>query len=339
MTTEPYKVHIFGDETSHTGHDYLAYGTMDCPRAELPAITSLLNEAKKGRREFKWSGEMSRDLEHFVDTIFLCRSRHELSFRCMTVKTAHADHHKHNDGDAYLGLEKYIFFHLLGYARRQHVTSNTRFYVVLDKLKDKHTFDGLRRALNFRVRNESGRLFDMYPDVIGVESHTQVLVQAADVLAGCVAWVWNKHYEKRSDSKKVALAQKIATLANLDLSTTARADGVRRGHYLNFGYPTRRNQETHGFAIWEMNLIKEIESEARKKALEHLANFPSDMTFAELAERGFKIGIQCLKCNRRSANLFEFAPSFGRRHLSDKHRPPCKICQKPGILTLRAPAP
>jgi hypothetical protein len=50
--------HIFGDETSHTGHQYLVYGTIDCPREELPTITALLNQAKREGREFKWSGEL-----------------------------------------------------------------------------------------------------------------------------------------------------------------------------------------------------------------------------------------------------------------------------------------
>jgi hypothetical protein len=110
--------HIFGDETCHTGHPFLVYGTMDCPRENLPTIRGLLTEALKNRREFKWSGELSRDLDGFVDTIFKCRAKHGLSFRCMVVNTRHSNHNKYNEGDPLLGLEKYIFYHLLGYARR-----------------------------------------------------------------------------------------------------------------------------------------------------------------------------------------------------------------------------
>ena len=43
---------------------------MDCPRENLPTIRGLLTEALKNRREYKWSGELSRDLDGFVDTIF-----------------------------------------------------------------------------------------------------------------------------------------------------------------------------------------------------------------------------------------------------------------------------
>lgn len=215
MTLQQPIFHIFGDETSHTGHRYLVYGTIDCPREQVPTITGLLNAALKGRKEFKWSGELSRDLASFVDTVFKCRTKHGLSFRCMVVNTRHSDHRSYNEGDAYLGLEKYIFYHLLGYARRLPPTIPARFCVVLDKLKDKHRFEALHRSLNFRVRKDRIRPYDMYTDVIGVESHSQVLVQAADVLAGCVAWVWNEHYKNASDPDRIALATQIAERANL----------------------------------------------------------------------------------------------------------------------------
>jgi hypothetical protein len=335
MAAEGNTIHIFGDESSQRGHKYLAYGTMDCPRSQLPTITALLNGTKKNRREFKWSGELSRDLTAFVDTIFVCRTKHGLSFRSMVVNTSHSDHRKYNEGDAYLGLEKYIFVHLLGYARRQHMTSTTRFAVTLDKLKDNHQFDRLRRALNSRVRNESGRHYDMYSEVIGVDSHTHILVQAADVLTGCVAWVWNKRYEKQSDPERVALAEQIARLANLGLTDRAKTDGVKHGHYMNFGYSTWRHQETHGFAIWELNLRKEMEAELRSLSIEQLACFPPDMTFAALAERGVKPVMRCIRCDRRNPNILELIPSFSQRPLSDRYRPKCQTCNKRGILLLR----
>jgi hypothetical protein len=46
-------------------------------REELPTITALLNQAQRERREFKWSGELSRDLDNFVDTVFLCRTKQD----------------------------------------------------------------------------------------------------------------------------------------------------------------------------------------------------------------------------------------------------------------------
>ena len=266
--------------------------------------------------------------------VFACRSNLGLNFRCVVVNTQHSDHRKYNDGDAYVGLEKYIFVHLLGYARRQHVASKAQFCVTLDKLKDKHTFDVLKRALNGRARKELNRTYNMFTGVIGVDSHAQALVQAADVLAGCVAWVWNKHYEKTSDPDRIALAHKIAKYANLRLTDRARSAGVQRGHYLNFAYPTWPHQE-NGFAIWEMYLWKDKEAEARAQGAEQLACFPAQTTFADLRAMRFRVEMRCVRCDRKQPNLLQANPAFGRRLLSDSFRPKCQVCGKRGVLLLR----
>jgi hypothetical protein len=334
VTAEPPIFHIFGDETSHTGHPFLVYGTMDCSREKLPTIIGLLTAALKGRREFKWSGELSRDLDRFVDTIFQCRAKHGLSFRCMVVNTRHTDHRKYNEGDHLLGLEKYIFYHLLGYARRLPKASPARFCVALDKIKDKHTFEALQRSLNFRVRNELGRKYDLFPDLIAVESHTQILVQAADILAGCIAWVWNERYTNSSDPDRVALATRIAQRVNLPVMAYAKADGVERKSFLNFGYPTLPHQE-HRFAIWEMYLRAREEQDLRAKSGEQLACFPVGTTYNDLKEQRFKVEVRCLRCSRRNPNFLVPDPTFGNRLLTDRYRPKCSECRKPGVLLLR----
>lgn len=333
MTVDPPIFHIFGDETCHTGHPFLVYGTMDCPRENLPAIRGLLTEALKNRREYKWSGELSRDLDGFVDTIFKCRAKHGLSFRCMVVNTRHSNHNKYNEGDPLLGLEKYIFYHLLGYARRLPKGSPARFCVALDKIKDKHTFETLKRALNARVRNELGRTYDMFTDVLAVESHSQILVQAADVFAGCIAWVWNEKYSKESDPDRVALATRVAERLDLPVMAYAKADGVERGSFLNFGYATLPHQE-HRFAIWEMHLRGREEEELRAKSAKQLACFPPGTTYNDLKDQRFKVEMRCLRCDRRNRNFLEIAPRYGHHLLTDKHRPKCAECHKRGVLLL-----
>src|SRR3954470_19584101 len=84
---EPPKFHIFGDESSQTGHKYLVYGTVDCQRGDLPTITAYLNECLRGRTEFGWEGGISYDLLNFVNVIFACRSNLGLNFRCVVVNT------------------------------------------------------------------------------------------------------------------------------------------------------------------------------------------------------------------------------------------------------------
>ncbi len=73
-------------------------------------------------------------------------------------------------------------------------------------------------------------------------------MQAADVLAGCVAWVWNCHYSRKSDPDRAALAMLIASLADLYVTaperTTSRIETI-----LNLGYATTMPFENDSFDL------------------------------------------------------------------------------------------
>src|SRR5260221_38836 len=99
--------------------------------------------------EYAWSRSPSRDQDHFVEEIFYFIKRRQLWFRCMVVNMHHSDPRKYSDGDKDLTLEKYIFQHLIGFARRQaELEKLTRFYVQLDNRTEKYKGPALRAALN-----------------------------------------------------------------------------------------------------------------------------------------------------------------------------------------------
>jgi hypothetical protein len=101
--------------------------------------------------------------------------------------------------------------------------------------------DGGKASLNHRFRKETGHRWEIFTDVQDVDSKAQIMVQAADVLAGCVAWVWNRQdANEKVDPQRVALANMIAGQAKLRLSDKAKRDGIEFGSYQNFGYTARR---------------------------------------------------------------------------------------------------
>ena len=51
---------------------------MDCPKEKRDTVIGILKPLLKGRTEFKWSGDLSRDLNEFVKAIFRCRVEHQL---------------------------------------------------------------------------------------------------------------------------------------------------------------------------------------------------------------------------------------------------------------------
>lgn len=81
------------------------------------------------------------------------------------------------------------------------------------------------------------------------------MIQAADVLSGAVAWVWNKRYEKDASHHKRTLAAHVAMRAKLQPTKAAKTAGMKRGDVLTLGFQTLPHQE-EGFAIWSMDFLK-----------------------------------------------------------------------------------
>jgi hypothetical protein len=323
---------IFGDESSRTAHQYLVVGTVDCPRENLNAITTRLNATLKGRSEYSWNGSLSRDLDHFVDVVFQCIRQEQMWFRCMVVNTHQADHKKYSGGDRDLSLEKYTFVHLNGFARRQAALQElTRFYVELDNRTEKYKGPALMKSLNSRFKNETGHRWEIFADVDDVDSKSQIMVQAADVLAGCVAWVWNEQYKEKHDPKRMAFARKIAELANLRVSKIAEKHGILRRDIRNFGYVTQAYQETKNFTIWRMKMRIEQEKEAEAASASVIAQYPPEMTFAELGQT-YHIGVTCFDCERVKADILGV---MGPKKLRVRYRPECSGCGEKGFLTIR----
>lgn len=270
------------------------------PRPTSAYGTTRLNKAKKNRSKFAWTSSPSYDSDHFVREIFYFISRRKLWFRCTVVNTHHADHKKYSGGDRDLSLEKYIFYHLLMFARREaELTKLTRFYIQLDNRTEKYTGAGLKASLNHRFRNETGHQWEIFADVKDVDSKAQVMVQAADVLAGCVAWVWNRQYENRVvDPHRIAFAKMIAAQAKLRLSDEARRDRIDPHCYKNFGYPTLPHHErVQGFTIWKMNFRKKQEDEAKAMLKRMRARYGDEATLDRVSQ-DYRIGATCFECTQ-----------------------------------------
>ena len=224
MATEPSAIHdhfIFGDESSWTKHRYLVVGTMDCPREHVDEIIARLNEVLRGHSEYGWSRNPSRNLNHFVEEIFYFIKRRQLWFRCMVVNMRHADHRKYGDGDKDLSLEKYIFQHLLGFARRKVKVGKPLPLLRPTRQSNREIQrpSSRRPRSIIAFRNErpatTGKSLLIGAGSVGAAATSPGgMVQAADVLAGCVAWVWNRQYANEIvDPARVAFAELIANQA------------------------------------------------------------------------------------------------------------------------------
>lgn len=332
----PRMLHIFGDESSHKGkHKFLVYGTVSCDRSMVPKIREEIEKAKKGKSlEWHWSESKYPELyPGLVDTIFKCRDNFGLRFRCLVVNTRHTRHKEYSDDDPDLGLEKYIHLHLMTYANDQK--AKAQFFVQLDERTPKYRAEAQKRALNAADRRDNLRTYDLFADAIDVRSHTSPLVQVADVLSGAVAYVTNERYLLSDASpKKKALAERIAKLANIPIVGHAKELGVRRGELRSLAFATNP-RVTSDFIIWHLHLRAEEEKVLRALSAEQLSRYSPDATYADLQRDGYRIVVECARCDRSISDYLSARPHNGIKLVSSKPTR-CGKCGRRGIVHLKA---
>ena len=334
-------IHIFGDESSHDSkQEFMVYGTVSCEASRLPAISKAL-EFPDFHKEFKWSESEKYLPQHkaFVTALFdrCIKNNQGLQFRCIVVKTSHMRHREFNQRDPNLGLEKYIYRQLMRYALAYR-TGIGRFHVTLDKgREEKFPPEEKRRMLNAGYKRESRFKHDAFVHVGVAGSETSRLVQAADVLAGAVAWVRNKKYRNLSNSglKKRELVELVAGKARLPIEhKRAKEWQLERDDFMNFHLSTPQYVDSHGFSIWNFDLTAEARKDLMRVSKLQLAAIPDGRTkFGDLPGRGFQINLACAFCND-VVPYDSSDPKFEAFTVKAVYRPKCAKCEKPRVALL-----
>lgn len=341
-TTDTSKyVFLFGDESSHRGDSkFLVYGLVSCPEETAVVIKDRL-AFPDFKHEFKWKRCASYIDAHkkFVNAIFDCIHSKQFRFECIVVNRRHMDNARYNDSDSDLALEKYIYRKLLNTALK--AGPEVRFVVRLDKGREKkYPPENMELMLNSGYRKEHPQKFAHLPfrSVKVVESHRSRFVQAADVLSGAVAWVWNKRYDdKDKGQEKESLAALVARRFDTQVTDKlALHRGVKQKHYLSLGYQTLPNVE-HGFSIWDFDLRAKKAEERRKFSAAQCAAVPDPKTrFRDLARSNYRINLECVYCNDKIKNSLDepTLKRFNSLRVSTTQRPICMECGRKRIAIL-----
>jgi len=290
------QLHIFGDESSHTGqHKFLVYGTMSCDAKHLDSILAYLERAAGGSTELKWRNQTPRNkrkYQKYVTAIYeLVRRQKNLWFRCVVIDT---DETLYKDNLA-LGLKSYIFLNLITYARA-HAKVPATFTVLLDD-PGNLPLESLRTNLNNRDADEHGRNVPVFTSIDAADSKASRLVQAADIITGAVAYVWNKHHEEPQASYRKDLASHIAFCAQIPvIDKTAMRAGIKPGDIRTLGLETAHFIAQKGLVIWPVDWKHEQVAKLKAESKAQLLALPQHATYGELMDKGYSFAMMCPRC-------------------------------------------
>lgn len=201
---------LYCDESRHTSdpsQNFAVIGVLQCPRKDKTRLVHRIHSLMSlhnVRSEFGWK-KISKNRTIFYNTLLeLFVEEPNLNFRCIVVDKRALDHDKWNDGDKELGFYK-LYYQLLVH----WLKPGNEYYVYLDWQQNSCStrFETLRQILVHKLTGRA-KISCLEP----VTSHTQPLIQLADLLMGAVGYQWNSLDQKPERSEfKTAFAQQLAT--------------------------------------------------------------------------------------------------------------------------------
>jgi hypothetical protein len=255
MNVNPSRALIFGDDSSKTGHAYFVYGSLICGESRLPAILKKLqNSLGDYYHEIKWNETRYLNInKRFAGALF--DSWSSLSYRCIVVPTAQINDAV-SPSERSLLRAKLVFTHLNTYVR---TTGHDRplFHATLDE--DEFDPEVQKITLNHKFWRDHGGDYDAFEVVRAEKSKNDLMLQAADLITGAIAWVWNGGLEPASTSNsyvhRLTMASLIAARVRIPQIKKKSEIIVPQGDVRGLGYPTVQAHQK-GFSIWKMDLAR-----------------------------------------------------------------------------------
>jgi hypothetical protein len=209
---------IHADESSQSGnHQFMAIGSILSPFSSTIQLEAALSDAllaagHKSAGEVKWGKLRKHNLDAYK--AFMARLFDELeagrAFMNVTILDRQKlKNQKFNAGDGELGFTKFLYQHLLKYARL-HI--DAEFYAFPDSRTTVHNPSELRRILNAGAIKKRYTTHEPFNLVQFKDSCDSRIIQAVDMVIGCIAWVLN---ERGSQPDSAAHRQELAAFIQM----------------------------------------------------------------------------------------------------------------------------
>jgi hypothetical protein len=198
-------------------------------------LTKILRDAGHSGGEVKWTKcrlPLLDAYQKFVDRLLVEIAKERIWFHAMVLKTAFFNHARFNEGDGELGFNKFFYHHLLKYSRLKPAV---HLHVHPDSKRTHYDLMDLRAILNRGAAKSHGAV-DPFRFVGFMDSESSRLIQAADVLAGCIAYVLNERgLRPEAAPAKKALAEYIQSKKSVvppfDVSTPRHRKAFNIWHF------------------------------------------------------------------------------------------------------------
>lgn len=339
----PRLLHVYGDESSQQKR-HIVYGTLACEASDADAIIADI-EAHLGNYpgELKWNkiGKGNVHIyERFTETLFewIIKKKGKLRFRAIVIDGQKARYDEYSAGDRDLAMQQFVFELLYTYAKDHAKHPSVSIAVYLDHRDQRHPLDLQRIYLNKRDRSEHHRNDDLFTAVESRDSKGHRLIQAADFLAGAVAFVTRgDHKSGKTGDQKKSIASRIAWLAQIPvLDQRAVRMGIKPGQIETLGLGTPSHIGLKGVGIWHLDWGAEREAALRRMSKDQLACFLPATTLGEVRNRSYVVSVLCPRCNRRRTDILRDVPFLGEVRVSATPKFRCRkaSCQGIGVILL-----
>lgn len=180
---------LYCDESRHTSdpsQHFIVIGALQCPREDKHRIVGRIHSLMalhNAHGELGWKRLSPNRHDFYFTLLDLFAEESGLRFRSIVVDKRQLDHDRFNDGDSELGFYKLYYQMLVHW-----LNPGDNYYIYLDWQQNAgaNRFDDLRAVLQHKLKGRAN-----VACLEAVSSHSQPLIQFADLLIGAVGFKCN----------------------------------------------------------------------------------------------------------------------------------------------------
>jgi len=213
-------INIWGDESSHTGQNYMVLGTIwqnPACTAELMKDIQDLRKQTAFQKEFHWNELRAHQLSAYEGLVNIFKKYADqglLKFRAIVVDQLDRNHKIYSQDDE---LHFYKMYFWLIYKR---LMISNQYDIFLDRKINKipGRLSDLKNTLNNKMTGDHGFIAANIVRRVEARDGSQIELQMADVFSGAIAYMRNGHYALANQiNPKFKLVQYIERTLQISL--------------------------------------------------------------------------------------------------------------------------